>query len=64
MAWMVVKKECNWSRPNSRFSFNAKPSNRPQRWPRAFVDYCVNAGLAVELKPPNKAEAQRHLTNL
>jgi len=59
MAWMVVSKECNWSRPDSKFSFNAKPSRRPQRWPRGFVDYCVSVGRAVEQKPPNKAEAEK-----
>lgn len=64
MAWMVVSKECNWSRPNSKFSFNAKPSDNPQRWPRGFVDYCICVGAATELKPPDKATAKKYLTNL
>lgn len=61
MAWMVVSKGANMSR--GKFSFNAKPSAIPQRWPRAFVDFCVVKGCAQEVKPPDKATAKLLLDN-
>lgn len=59
MAWMVVTvdHDCNWQRPNSRYSFNAKPSPEPQQRPRDFVDYCVSKGWARETPAPGQAAA-------
>lgn len=59
MAWMIVTvdHDCNWSRPKSIYSFNAKPSPEPQQRPRDFVDYCVTMGWAEEVSSPNKADA-------
>lgn len=59
MAWMIVTvdHDCNWSRPNSRFSFNAKPVAEPQQRPRDFVEYCVSRGWAKEVPSPAKQHA-------
>ena len=60
MAWMIVTAdhECNWSRPKSVYSFNAKPSPVPQQRPRDFVNYCVSKGWAEEVPSPTKTEAE------
>lgn len=58
MAWAVFRVECNWSRPKSVYSFNAKASPVPQQRPRDFVDYCVSKGWAEEVPPPTRAEAE------
>lgn len=58
MAWAIFNRECNWSRPHSRFSFNVKASVEPQRRPRDFVDYCVSKGWAEEAPSPTKDEAE------
>lgn len=56
MAWMIVYQECNYSRPKSKFSFNAKPKPEPQSWPRDFVDYAVSIGRAVRVKAPRRLD--------
>lgn len=57
MAWAIFHRECNWSRPNSVYSFNAKASAAPQERPRDFIEYCVSKGWAEEVPSPTKAEA-------
>lgn len=57
MAWMIVNQETNWSRPRSRYSFNAQTSPEPQQRPRDFVDYCVSLGRAEEVPAPGKQDA-------
>jgi hypothetical protein len=52
MAWMIVHREFNWSRPKSKFSFNAKPSSLPQSRVHDFVDAAVAAGAAIRCPPP------------
>ena len=59
MAWAIFKVESNWSRPNSTFSFNAHPSEDPQRRPKDFIDFCVAKGWATEVPAPSRAEAKR-----
>ncbi|MBB3396874.1 hypothetical protein FHT71_003561 [Rhizobium sp. BK060] len=54
MAWMIVHLEVNWSRPRSKFSFNAKPKKEPQSFPHDFVDYAVSICRATKVKPPNR----------
>lgn len=54
MAWAIFKVESNWSRPKSRFSFNAHPSPEPQERPQDFIDYCVEKGWAVQVKSPTR----------
>jgi len=54
MAWMVVHQEVNWSRPRSKFSFNAKPKSEPQSFPHDFVDYAASIGRATKVKPPRR----------
>lgn len=58
MAWAIFKQECNWSRPGSRYSFNAKASEDPQERPRDFIEYCVGKGWAVEAPTPNREQAK------
>lgn len=50
MAWAIFSIECNWSRPQSRFSYNTKASNRPQERPQEFIDYYVSSGWAEQVK--------------
>lgn len=50
MPHAIFHREVNWSRPNSVFSFNAKPHPDPQERPRDFVDYAVARGWATEVK--------------
>ncbi len=57
MAWAIFHRECNWSRPKSVYSFNAKASPDPQQRPRDFVDYCVGRGWAKEVPAPNQNDA-------
>ncbi|BCH32638.1 hypothetical protein MesoLjLc_45680 [Mesorhizobium sp. L-8-10] len=57
MAWAIFHRECNWSRPNSRFSFNVQPSSEPQQRPRDLVDHCVGKGWATEVPPPTQKDA-------
>lgn len=54
MAWAIFKVESNWARPNSRFSFNAKASSKPQERPQDFIDYCVSKGWAVRVQNPSR----------
>lgn len=54
MAWMIVRQEVNWSRPNSRYSFNAKAKDEPQQFPQDFVEYAISIGRAVRAKPPKR----------
>lgn len=54
MAWMLVRKEVNWSRPKSKFSFNARPKPEPQCFPRDFVEYAVSTGWAEKVPPPRR----------
>lgn len=54
MAWMLVTREFNWSRPRSRFSFNVKPSDEPQSRPHDLVDAAVAAGAASRYPPPTR----------
>lgn len=56
MAWMIVTAEVNYSRPKSKFSFNAKPKAEPQSWPRDFVEYAVSIGRATKVSPPRRAK--------
>lgn len=56
MAWAIFKVECNWSRPRSRFSFNAKASPNPQERPQDFIDYCVRNGWAERVPSPSSDE--------
>lgn len=56
MAWAIFKVECNWSRPRSRYSFNAKASPKPQERPQDFIDYCVSKGLAEKVSSPTRDE--------
>lgn len=56
MAWAVFKVECNWSRPRSRYSFNAKASPLPQERPQDFIDYCVSKGWAEIVISPSRNE--------
>lgn len=57
MAWAIFHQESNWSRPQSRFSFNAKASSTPQERPQDFIDYCVGRGWAKWVPSPNKNAA-------
>lgn len=52
MAWMMVTREFNWSRPKSVFSFNVKPSPVPQSRVHDFVEAAVAAGAATRCPPP------------
>jgi|GEM_PF-1240024 len=54
MAWAIFKVECNWSRPKSRFSFNAKASPEPQERPQDFIDFCVSKGWAERVQSPSR----------
>ncbi|PKA40655.1 hypothetical protein CWR43_28150 [Rhizobium sullae] len=56
MAWAIFSAECNWSRPKSKFSFNAKPKAEPQSFPHDFVDYAVSIGRATKVKPPRRRQ--------
>lgn len=56
MAWAIFKVECNWSRPRSRYSFNAKASPEPQERPQDFIDYCVSKGWAEVVTSPTRDE--------
>lgn len=56
MAWAIFKVECNWSRPRSRYSFNAKASPEPQERPHDFIDYCVSKGWAEAVTSPTRDE--------
>lgn len=56
MAWAIFKVECNWSRPRSRYSFNAKASPLPQERPQDFIDYCVSKGWAEIVISPSRNE--------
>lgn len=58
MAWMLVRKEVNWSRPKSKFSFNAKPKPEPQCFPHDFVEYAVSIGRAVKVPAPRRKPRQ------
>ena len=58
MAWAIFKRESNWSRPKSIYSFNAKASPVPQERPRDFIKYCVSKGWAEEVPSPTKAQAE------
>lgn len=58
MAWAVFHREFNWSRPKSRFSFNAKVSETPQSRVHDFVDAAVAAGAATRV-PMTAAKAPR-----
>jgi hypothetical protein len=57
MPHAIFKREVNWSRPRSIYSFNAKASPEPQERPRDFIDYAVAKGWAVEV--PAKAGRNR-----
>jgi hypothetical protein len=54
MAWMIVHRDVNWSRPKSKLSFNAKPKSEPQSWPRDFVEYAASTGRATKVPPPRR----------
>lgn len=54
MAWMIVYREVNWSRPKSLYSFNAKPSPVAQDFPHDFVDYAVSIGRAEKVPSPHR----------
>ncbi|WP_421565911.1 hypothetical protein [Ochrobactrum sp. EDr1-4] len=56
MAWAIFKVECNWSRPRSRYSFNAKASAEPQERPQDFIDYCVSKGWPEVVISPTRDE--------
>lgn len=58
MAWMIVTREFNWSRPRSIYSFKVRPSPDPQQRPRDLVNAAVKAGAAREVPAPRKAEAK------
>lgn len=58
MAWAIFHRECNWSRPLSRFSFNVKASDIPQERPHDFIDYCVGRGWATRIQSPRKEDAE------
>lgn len=55
MAWMIVHREVNWSRPRSIYSFNAKPAPVPQEFPHDFVDHAVATGRAERVAAPSSA---------
>lgn len=54
MAWMIVHREGNFRRPNSKFSFNFKPGSAPQEHPADVVDYAVWKGLAERVPAPKR----------
>ena len=58
MAWAIFHRECNWSRPRSVFSFNAKASDAHQERPLDFIEYCVSRGWADRVPSPNKEDAK------
>ncbi len=58
MAWAIFHRECNWSRPRSVFSFNAKASAAPQERPLDFVEYCIGRGWAEHVASPNREDAK------
>ncbi|MDX0572179.1 hypothetical protein GOD68_18290 [Sinorhizobium medicae] len=57
MAWMMVHREGNFRRPNSKFSFNFKPGPVPQQHPADVVEYAVSKGLAERVPAPKRAKA-------
>jgi hypothetical protein len=54
MAWMIVLAEVNYSRPLSKYSFNAKPKTEPQCFPHDLVDYAISIGRAKKAPPPRR----------
>lgn len=56
MGWAIFKREINWSRPNSVYSFNAKASPEPQERPQDFIDYAVEKGWAETVPAPSREE--------
>jgi hypothetical protein len=50
VATAIFHREFNWSRPHSRFSFNAKASPQPQSRVHDFVEAAVTAGAAIRVK--------------
>ncbi len=65
MAWAVFTREFNWSRPKSRYSFNAHAGTEPQSRVHDFVDAAVAAGaatrvaLTTETKPPSQRRRRK-----
>ncbi|MEQ1403835.1 hypothetical protein ABK249_02720 [Neorhizobium sp. Rsf11] len=57
MAWMIVYREGNFRRPNSKYSFNFKPGPVAQSWPQDVVDYAVSQGKAERVDPPRRRKA-------
>lgn len=57
MAWAVFSQECHMGSAPGRPGYGASPSPEPQQFPRVFIDHAVAAGAAVEVQPPNKANA-------
>ncbi|MBZ9653546.1 hypothetical protein [Phyllobacterium lublinensis] len=62
MAWAIFNVESNWSRPNSRYSFNAHPSPDPQERPQDFIDYCVAKGWAKKVSSPSRDQKRALLS--
>ena len=58
MAWAIFTRRINWTRPKSPHTFEAYPSENPQSKPRDFIDAAVALGAAVEVSPPDSAEAK------
>lgn len=54
MAWMIVHRDVFWSRPGSKFSFEAKASPDPQERPQDFVDHAVSIGAAQKVPSPTR----------
>lgn len=60
MAWILVHREVNYRRPNSKFSFNVRSAPVPQEWPQDVADYVVSKG-AAERVPSPKREVKKAL---
>ena len=57
MAWMIVHREGNYRRPNSKFSFNFKPGPVPQQHPADVVEYAVSKGMAERVTAPKRSKS-------
>lgn len=56
MAKAIFLREFHWSRPDSPLGFGARPSPKPQSFPRDFIAAAVLAGAAIE--PPKQTKTK------
>lgn len=56
MAKAIFHRRFHWNRPKAGFGFAASPSEKPQSWPRDFIDAAVAAGAATKV-PPARSKA-------